>query len=119
MRVTCNKDPELTQALLAQPEGMLEAHGATHFWEAVSDRLNKETNSLIVDMSGIKIMTSAGVGVLIRLLTRAKNLGGSISVYSCSDRNRTILRVSGIETLINVGESQEDSREKLRTLGVG
>ena len=118
MRVTCAKDSELAKALHASPEGMLEAHGASHLWDVVSERLSEKTPSLLVDMSKIKLMTSAGVGVLIRLLTRARNLGGAISLYGCSERNLTILKIVGIEPLLNVRETEEEARERLRELGV-
>ena len=118
MRVTCSKDSELAKALHATPEGMLEAHGASHLWDVISERMVEETPSLLMDMSKIKLMTSAGVGTLIRLLTRARNLGGAISVYGCSERNRTILKVVGIEPLVNACDTEEQSRDRLKELGV-
>ena len=118
MRVTCSKDSELAKALHAIPEGMLEAHGASHLWEVISERLGDEHTSLLMDMSKIKLMTSAGVGTLIRLLTRARNLGGAVSVYGCSERNRTILKVVGIEPLVNACETEEEARDRLREFGV-
>ena len=118
MRVTCAKDPELAKVLLAEPDGMLEAHGASHLWDVVSERLGEDTPSLLMDMSKVKLMTSAGVGTLIRLLTRVRNLGGAVSVYGCSDRNRTILKVVGIEPLVNLCETEEEARERLQELGV-
>ncbi len=118
MRVTCAKDSKLAKALHVSPEGMLEAHGATHLWDVLSERLDETTPSLLMDMSKIRLMTSAGVGVLIRLLTRARKLGGAISLYGCSERNRTILKVVGIGPLVNVRDTEEDARDRLRELGV-
>lgn len=118
MRVTCSKDSELDKVVHAVPEGMLEAHGATHLWDVVSERLSDNTPSLLIDMSRINLMTSAGVGVLIRLLTRARKLGGAVSVYGCSERNQTILRVSGVEPLVNACQTEEESRQRLRELGM-
>jgi len=118
MHVTCSKDSELARALHAIPDGMLEAHGADHLWEVISKQLTQDTPSLLMDMSKIKLMTSVGVGALIRLLTRARDLGGAISIYGCSERNQTILNVVGLEPLVNVCETEEQARNRLRELGI-
>lgn len=117
MRVTCSKDAALTKTLHAIPEGMLEAHGASHLWDVISERMGEETPSLLMDMSKVKLMTSAGVGTLIRLLTRARKLGGAVALYGCSERNRTILSIVGIEPLVNLCDTQEQARERLIELG--
>lgn len=118
MRVKCSKDSELSTVVHARPEGMLEAHGASHLWDVLSERLVEETPSLLMDMSEIKLMTSAGVGVLIRLLTRTRNMGGAVSLYGCSERNETLLKIVGIQPLLNVCPTETDSRDRLREIGV-
>lgn len=117
MRVTHAKDSELANVIHAYPEGMLEARGADLLWDAISESLRKETPYLLMDMSKIRFMTSAGVGVLIRLLTRVRNLNGAMSLYGGSDRNRAILKVVGIKPLVNVCDTVEQSRDSLRKLG--
>jgi anti-anti-sigma factor len=119
MRVTCAADDELESTLLAEPVGRLDIHGATALLESVHPRLSGDWRSLIIDMREVDYVTSAGIDTLIRLLTRAKQLGGGVTVFGCNPGVRQVLRVVSIETLLNVRESVEESREHLREAGLG
>jgi anti-anti-sigma factor len=119
MRVTCEKDKELKKALFVRPEGMMEAPGASHLWDSVSERIGPASTSILLDMSKVSFMSSAGLGILIRLLSRTQQAGGSLSIFACSKRVKTMLKIVQVESILNERESEEEARARLNELGVG
>jgi anti-anti-sigma factor len=117
MRVTCEADHELTTAWHTHPTGHLDAHGSTHFWEVVADRLTEQRPSLLIDMRKVELLSSAGVGTLIRLMTRVQQLRGSLAIHGCSHRVKAILAVVGVESVLNLRETEDEARARLRELG--
>jgi anti-anti-sigma factor len=110
MRITCGPDEELKRVTHIHPVGNLDAHGANHFWDVVSARVTDDTPSLLVDMRDIDLLTSAGVGILIRLLTRVQKAGGSLSLYGCSSKAKRVLEVISLEGILNARETEEEAR---------
>jgi anti-anti-sigma factor len=117
MRVICEPDLVLGNALTVQPAGRLDAYGATQFWEAVGERVTEDNPFLLIDMEGVEILSSAGVGTLIRLLTRTQQFHGSLSAYNANSRVRSVLEVVNLTSVVNLKETVEAARERLRELG--
>lgn len=117
MRVTCGVDTELDRTLLAGPAGRMDAHGATIVHDSIADRLSDKTPFLLLDMSQVEYLSSAGISTLIRLLTRSREVGGTISVFNCRTVVRQVIKVVAIEPVLNVRGTVEEARERLRELG--
>jgi len=113
MSVTCVPDPELKAAILVKPIGLLDVEGATHFWEVVSPRLSEEASLVLVDMNGVDLMTSAGISVLIRVLSRVQLLNGDVSLFGCNDAVRRVLRITELESLLKMCETAEEARARM------
>ncbi len=110
MRITCGPDEVLKRVTHVHPVGNLDAHGANHFWEVVSARVTNDTPSLLLDMREVDLLTSAGVGILIRLLTRVQKAGGSLSLYGCSSKAKRVLDVISLTGILNARETAEEAR---------
>jgi anti-anti-sigma factor len=118
MRLVCERDDELKQALRVQPEGMIHAEGASHLWDVLSGRLGGETNALLLDLKDVTYLSSAGIGTLVRLLSRVQQAGGSLAIYHCCSRVTQIVQVVGLGGILNVCADEAEARERLRGLGV-
>jgi anti-anti-sigma factor len=119
MQLTCGKDPELNKALNVHLEGWLDALGASHYWDALADRITEETPSVLLDMQKVEVLSSAGVGILIRTMTRAQQHGGSLALFGCTPRVLQVIQVVNLESVLNLYETVEEARERLRELGSG
>ncbi len=102
MRVISEPNVDLKSVVVVRPEGHLDAVGASQFWDTVSPKLTEATPSLMVNMCKVDFMSSAGVGILIRLLTRIGQLGGVMTVCGCHHRVMTVLHVVHLEEVLNV-----------------
>jgi anti-anti-sigma factor len=114
MRVTSGSDTEVPQATLASPVGNLDAHGVTSFLETVSQRVTDATPSLLVDMTGVELMSSAGIGVLIRLLNQVQSRGGRLAIFGCNERVRQVFKITALESVLNVCDSSAAARARVR-----
>lgn len=118
MRVECTPDVDLGRTVLAVAIGHLDAQGANDLWDAISPHLSGQRVSLLIDMAQVDWISSAGVGTMVRLLTRCQALGGNLAVFECAARVRSVLRICGLDVVLNVRDSGEDARLRLRELGV-
>jgi anti-anti-sigma factor len=113
MNVSCELDAESSNVTVASLSGNLEELGARRLWEVLETHLNTDTPSMIIEMAGVDLITSAGVGTLIRILTRAKSLDGSLAVYGCSDRVRKVIEIVRIGELLGLSETLQEARGRL------
>ena len=117
MRVISEPNKELESVVLVRPIGHLDTVGAHQFWDEVSSRLTAEKTSVLVDMCKVDFMSSAGVGILIRLLSRVGQLGGVMAVCGCHSRVMAVLHVLKLEDILNIRRTEADALERLRELG--
>ena len=113
MRVTCGPDPVVGSAMLATVSGSFDLNGAVQFKETIPPRISEEKSSLLVDMSEVEIMTSAGVGALIAVLNRLETFGGRMSVFGCNKKVLRVLKICELETVLNVRDTAEQAREAM------
>jgi len=114
MRVDCRPDEEMANAVVATLEGLFDEAGAATLWQTVTPHLDGTTPCLLVDLSGVRLITSAGVGVLVRLLHRVQSHGGGMSVFGAGTRVREVIGVVRLDQILNLGTSIGDARERLR-----
>ena len=113
MQITCNEDPQLANVMLAVPVGRLNAEGALRFWEVVGPCVSEQSPSLIVDMTGVDWMSSAGVGILMRTLSRLRPLGGKLAIFGCSPSVEKVFEMCRIAEMLNVSASPDEARRRL------
>ena len=112
MQVTCVADPMLDGVMLATAVGQLDANGASRFWEAIPSCLDN-FSSVLVDMTEVGSMTSAGIGVLIRVLSRVRPGGGKLAIFGCNPTVRKVLEICRLEGVLNVADTADEARRRL------
>jgi len=114
MRFNCEKDLVVESVVHAHLEGRLDAAYADEFFETLSAQLGNGVTSLLIDMTGLEYVSSAGVGALIRLLTRVRQGGGALAVYGCNPRVQTVLKVTCLDAAVNLSATADQARVWLR-----
>ena len=97
---------------ICRPVGELDAYTVGQFREALGELAS--TPKLLIDMSEVPFVDSAGLGALIGGIRRARELGGDVSV--CCNRPTLVrlLRTTGFDRIVTVAESLEDAAAALR-----
>jgi anti-sigma B factor antagonist len=64
---------------------------------------------LVLDMSGVPYMDSAGVGALVSLFVSRRNNGKSLALVGLTAQGVAVLQVSGLVKLLPIFASVEDA----------
>jgi anti-sigma B factor antagonist len=103
---------------ICRPIGELDAFTVSQFRQALAELASKPR--LIIDMSGVPFVDSAGLGALIGGIRRARELGGDV-VVSCNRPSlvRT-LRTTGFDRIVTMTDTVDEAKavfEKPREAG--
>jgi anti-anti-sigma factor len=66
-----------------------------------------------MDMSGVSVLTSAGVGTLIRIRHRLQRFGGGVALFGCSPRVLEVIRIVLLEQILLVSATVAEARTRL------
>ncbi len=109
MKVNCRLDGANESIVVASVAGSFNADGTDRVWEAASSMLDEQHPSLVVDMSGVELMTSAGLGTLVRLHHRVQKLGGTIAIFGVNKRVRSVIEVVMLTEILNLSETFDEA----------
>lgn len=114
MHVAYENPPGRSGALVAHLKGRFDIGGATTFWESASQLVGEETRRIVIDMSGVTMLTSAGLGILVRLLTRLKECDGGLAIFGCNDKIREIIGLVMLIDILKVRDSENEAWDALQ-----
>lgn len=84
------------------PDGELDAYSVAQFREAFAEVANEDR--LVVNLSGVQFMDSAGLGALIGGIRKVRENDGRISVFSDRDAITRLLHTTGFDRIVPVRE---------------
>ena len=71
--------------------------------------LAAENPHVVLHLGGVEFVDSSGIGLLVRLLTRMRNTGGSLTICAASPRIREVLKVTRLHGVLTPHESEADA----------
>jgi anti-sigma B factor antagonist len=91
--------------VVCRPVGELDAYTVSHFREKLAEL--SSVRRLLIDLSSVPFMDSAGLGALIGGIRRARESGGDVAV-ACSRSTLTrLLHTTGFDRIVPVTETLE------------
>jgi anti-sigma B factor antagonist len=91
--------------VVCRPVGELDAYTVGQFRESLAELASSPR--LLIDLSGVPFMDSAGLGALIGGIRRAREAGGDVAV-ACSRPTLTrLLHTTGFDRIVPVTETVE------------
>lgn len=96
---------------VCRPIGEIDAYTVADFRKALEGLVEKK--SLVIELSGVPFMDSAGLGALIGGIRRVRENGGEVAV-SCSHPSLVrLLHTTGFDRIVPVVETVDDAVEAL------
>lgn len=96
---------------ICRPMGELDAYTVGQFRESLSQLAGAPR--LLIDLSAVPFMDSAGLGALIGGIRRAREAGGDVAV-ACSRPTLTrLLHTTGFDRIVPVTETLEEAASAL------
>ncbi len=80
--------------------------------EIVSDAIQEGAKTFVIDLSKVRYISSSGIGLLITMLTKMRNVGGEVYLTSPSEHVKKLLIITKLNNIFTVYESVEDFKEK-------
>jgi anti-anti-sigma factor len=97
-----------------KPVGRIESATAGLFERALLAQLSERGRSVLVDLSEIDYVSSAGLRVF--LLGAKKVKGTSVTMVLCAmdDKVRSVFAMSGFERILQIAENVDQGRQMLK-----
>jgi anti-anti-sigma factor len=109
MKLTYEPLAQRGDGLIVRLSGNLEINGANQLWEDVSTRADEQTRNFVFDFSDVAIVTSAGIGTLVRLLVRLRGYGGTVAIFGCSDKIKEVFSIVMLRDILHVCEGEHEA----------
>ncbi len=96
---------------LCRPSGELDAYSVGAFREALGKLAGHQR--LLIDLSSVPFMDSAGLGALIGGIRRAREADGAVAVACDRSTITRLLHTTGFDRIVPVTSSLEEAIEAL------
>ena len=96
---------------LCRPVGELDAYTVNEFREALGNV--SAARRLLIDLSSVPFMDSAGLGALIGGIRRAREAGGEVAVACARPTLTRLLHTTGFDRIVPVTETLEGAADAL------
>ncbi len=80
---------------------------------SVNEHLGESVTQCAVDLSGIRYINSAGIGVLVSLLTKFRSRGGEMVLINPADHPKKMLALTKLTNIFTVSADQAAARQQL------
>lgn len=85
------------------PEGIVNSETASQLATMLNERLDHtDHHNLVVDLSEVTYMSSAGLRALVAALKRSRESGGNLVIASPSTRVHEVLELAGLSEVFSV-----------------
>src|SRR5215467_8277472 len=97
MQITRRQTGKFLELLV---EGRMDVHWSEHLAAAVREEMRQGSHHIRLDLSRVPYLSSAGIGVLVRLHHEFKSIQGSFLVANCSPIALKSLQISNLAGLL-------------------
>jgi anti-sigma B factor antagonist len=97
--------------LICRPVGELDAFTVSQFRQTVAELASN--SRLLIDLSAVSFVDSAGLGALIGGIRRTRELGGDVAVACNRPTLIKLLRTTGFDRIVTVADTVEEAAAAL------
>jgi anti-sigma B factor antagonist len=94
--------------IVCRPVGELDAFGASQFRQAMAE-LAFTGGLVLVDLTGVGFVDSAGLGALVGGVRRVREHGGNIAIVCPKPRLTQLLHTTGFDRFVSVYVSADEA----------
>ena len=82
--------------------GRVDSSTAPDLEETLEDRMNNGRHNLVLDMSDVGYLSSAGLRALVSALRTCKKKGGDVRIANPSERVSEVMSLAGLDSLFTM-----------------
>lgn len=80
--------------------------------EIVSDAIQDGVKKFVIDLREVRYISSSGIGLLITILTKMRNVGGEVLLTAPSEHVKKLLIITKLNQIFTVFDSVEEFKSK-------
>lgn len=80
----------------------------------ISDKMSGTVKNAGINLSSVRYMNSSGIGVLITLLTKLKNVGGGLCLIDPSEQIMKLLQITKLNDVFTIVNNEAEAIQKLK-----
>lgn len=100
---------EMRRVRLFEIVGRVDSSNASELGGALDRAADDGNNNLVLDLSGVDYMSSAGLREMVRILKRVKRNGGDLRIANPSERVREVLELAGLDSIFEIYPTQVEA----------
>ncbi len=104
MQITQRVESDVTVFL---PEGRIDTEAAADLDQALQSAVSAGKHKMVVDMSGVDFIVSAGLRVLAAVQVRSRAEGGDIKVAGLNARMARVFNIIGADIFMSIHDTPE------------
>jgi anti-anti-sigma factor len=97
---------------IIEPVGRLDIKNAPQFRKQVGEIAEKKPNLLLVDLTNVSFMDSAGLGVLVSALKAMRSIGAEMVLCSPNEQVSMLFELTSMAKIFNIYSSREQFNSK-------
>jgi|SRR5687767_2893821 anti-sigma B factor antagonist len=97
------------QVTLVEVQGRVDSMTANSLGEALNRELDNGNVHMVLDLSSVDYMSSAGLREIVTALKKAKRGSGDLRLAQPSDRVREVLEMAGLDTIFRIFSTQAEA----------
>jgi stage II sporulation protein AA (anti-sigma F factor antagonist) len=98
---------------VVRPEGRLDSANGSAFQKELLDLIEEGTGKLLLDLSELQYISSAGLRVVLIAAERMKSSGGRIALCSLNRHVNDVFEISGFSAILEIFPSYDDAAARL------
>ncbi len=92
---------------IVEVEGQLIVSNRQELKQKVLDQLEKGARKVLVDFARTSYIDSSGLGVLVSLAKKMRELGGDLRLANLNDDLQTLFELTKLDTLFQIADTRE------------
>lgn len=92
-----------------EADGRIDGMNAPQLGSALNEQIDGDQGRLVLDLSLVEYMSSAGLRELVNALKKVKRVGGDMRLAAPSPRVREVLEMAGLDTIFLIFDTQSEA----------
>lgn len=93
---------EVSKTNMVSIRGEIDIYSIEKFRDSIEEKIKTQASEIILDCSELSYMDSTGMGVLIELRNKTKELGQKIIMMNPRPNIRKLLALTGVDKIIEI-----------------
>ena len=97
------------RAVVVQVAGDIDLNRSQTFQQDLLELLDAKPEHIIIDLSAVPYMDSSGVASLVKLLSRTRKRGATLTLAGLQDRVRSVFEITRLDSVFRIVASEEEA----------